>query len=199
MRISFLFCQVQLTAFPHRQCFPIGEKAMATKKTATKTESAAGVFQEVEQTGEALIKRVRQGFDMLSDKVLSTARTAGATAYDAAEAVADKVPKEQIMALLREVEEIGEGVVRDVAKRFESLKGTVTSAVRPAPKKKAARKKAAKKKATKKAAGKAVKKKAAKKSVAKKTAKKAPKKAAPKKKTAPKKKAVKRKSPKTAK
>ena len=122
--------------------------------------TAAGLLEEVEKAGEVVLSEIKESFDFLSGKVADTAKYAAETTI----AVKDKVTTEQLQALLKEVEDVGEGLLQGISGRFETLRDSV---LKPAAKKKATKKKAAKKKAAKK---KAAKKKAAKKKAAKKKA-----------------------------
>jgi len=113
----------------------------------TLKHTASGLLDEVEKAGEVVLGEIKDSFDFLSGKVADTAKYAAETTI----AVKDKVTTEQLQALLKEVEDVGEGLLQGISGRFETLRDTL---LKPAAKKKAAKKKAAKKKAAKKKAAK---------------------------------------------
>ena len=166
--------------------------------------SASDVIDEVESAGEVVLGEIRNSFDFISGKVTDTAKLAADTTRAVSRKIKSKETTRQIHALLGEVEQAGEGLLKAIGEHFDSLKGTVLSArdsAKPAAKKKVTRKKTAAKKTVTKKPG--VRKKAAtkkatatKKVVTRKkaTTKKAPapRKAAARKKTATKKTATKK-------
>jgi hypothetical protein len=155
-------------------------KKKAGKATAgvgsTIRQTATGLLDEVEKAGEVVLAEIKDSFEFISGKVADTARYAAETTV----AVKDKVTTQQLQTLLKEVEEVGEGLAQGIAGRFESLRSSLLKTGSSAKPKKA-KKKVAKKRTAKKRVV------ARKKAVVKK-------KAAAKKKTAVKKKAAKKKS-----
>ena len=146
---------------------------MSADSTGTKKTSASSLLDEVEKAGDALLQRVRQQFERLGDRASTATKAAADTTVEFTERVASSEASQHVISLLKEVEEAGESLLRDIGQRFDTLKGhVVTSTKRTTSKKK-----------RKKATGK-------KKTAAKKTTKK---KATPKKKVSAKKKATKKK------
>ncbi len=116
--------------------------------------SASDVIDEVESAGEVVLGEIRNSFDFISGKVTDTARLAADTTKAVTRKITSKDTTRQIHALLSEVEQAGESLLKVIGEHFDSLKGTVLSATgsaKPAAKKKVTRKKtAAKKTLTKK-------------------------------------------------
>lgn len=165
---------------------------MATKKTGTGSgfresvrHRATDAMKEVEKIRELMMKEIHEGFDIVSSKVSSTAKSTSQMTENMRNQVSDIRPGEYWEKVVREVEELRDEVVNGVSDRFNQLrKATEDVLVRSGKKtgkKKAAKKQTARNKVSKKktAAKKATKKKSA--------AKKATKKKAARKKTASKK------------
>ena len=164
------------------------KKAKTSKKKSgtsgirsTVSTTASSIMDEIDKAREVVVREIREGFDVVTDKASVAARTvAGAsvtvkdtiseTAADATTSVKDTIaetqPKQLLMTLVDEVEEIAEGIIDGISSRFSQLREAASKqTTKKTSKKKAAKKKAAKKKATKK---KVVKKAASKKKVARK-------------------------------
>ena len=167
------------------------KKASASGIRSTVTATASSIIDEIDKAREVVVKEIRDGFNVVSDKASVAAKavtgasvsvkdTVSETAVDATtsvkETLAEAHPKERLLKLVDEVEEIADGIVDGISTRFSHLRDAATQATkkktvkRKTAKKKAAKKKAAKKKVAKKkvAKKKVAKKKAAKKKVAKK-------------------------------
>ena len=137
-----------------------GKKTAQRKAKAKPTvshairNSASDVIDEVESAGEVVLGEIRNSFDFISGKVTDTAKLAADTTRAVSRKIKSKETTRQIHALLGEVEQAGEGLLKAIGEHFNSLKGTVLSAgdsAKPAAKKKVTRKKtAAKKTVTKK-------------------------------------------------
>jgi hypothetical protein len=137
-----------------------GKKTAQRKAKAKPTvshairNSASDVIDEVESAGEVVLGEIRNSFDFISGKVTDTAKLAADTTRAVSRKIKRKETTRQIHALLGEVEQAGEGLLKAIGEHFNSLKGTVLSAgdsAKPAAKKKVTRKKtAAKKTVTKK-------------------------------------------------
>jgi hypothetical protein len=139
----------------------MANKAKKTAKRKTKAEpsvsrtirnSASDVIDEVESAGEVVLGEIRNSFDFISGKVTDTAKLAADTTRAVTRKITSKDSTRQIHALLSEVEQAGESLLKIIGDHFDSLKGTVLSAsgsAKPAAKmkKKVTRKKAAAKKA----------------------------------------------------
>ena len=193
---------------------------MAQKKSVTRNRSSAktgnrgnvsstgsSFIDELEKAREVVVREIREGFDTISTRTTKAAHTAAEATVSVKDAIAESHPKELLLKLVDEVEEIAEGIIDGISTRFSHLRDAATKTVTTrkttvkkatSKKKVVARKKAAPKKTTVK---KVAPKKAAprKKAVTKKKAalkkKVAPKKkVATKKKVAPKKKAVPKKA-----
>lgn len=165
---------------------------MATKKTGTGSRFRESVrnrstdaMKEVEKIRELMMKEIHEGFDIVSNKVSSTAKSTSQMTENLRNQVSDIHPREYWDKVVKEVEELRDELVNGISNRFNQLRKTTQNAVarsgkkttkkKPVGKKKAAKKKTVGKKVSKKktAAKKAAKKKAArKKSVSKKTTKK---------------------------
>ena len=153
-----------------------GKSAGLTGIGKTVSSTAGVIVDEVEKAGEVMLREIREGFDVVTDKASHAVKAAADASVTVKDKVSDAQPKQLMMDFVSEVEEIGESLVEGISSRITQLRDAVVGAVAEA--KAPARKKAGKKKV-------AAKKKAAPK---KKTA--AKKKAAPKKKVAAKKKAA---------
>ena len=137
----------------------MANKAKKTAQRKTKAEpsvsrtirnSASDVIDEVESAGEVVLGEIRNSFDFISGKVTDTAKLAADTTRAVTRKITSKDTTRQIHALLSEVEQAGESLLKIIGDHFDSLKGTVLSAsgsAKPAAKKKVNRKKAAAKKA----------------------------------------------------
>jgi len=159
---------------------------MAMKKTRTGSgfrESvrtrATGAMKEVEKIREQMMKEIHEGFDTVSDKVSSAAKSTSQRTEHLRNQVSDIHPREYWERVVKEVEELRDELINGVSDRFSQLrKATENVLAKPGKKtgkKKTAKKKTARKKVSKKktAGKKAAKKKAAKKKVSsKKTTKK---------------------------
>jgi hypothetical protein len=167
---------------------------------ATIKGTALGVVDEVEKAGGVVLDELKTTIDFITGKVTDTAKVAADTGVAVKDAVTSKQVTDQLHALVREVEEVGEGLAGVISSQFDSLRKTISKPAKK-PKKKAAKKKAAKKKARKKSTArkkKATRKKAKKKATArKKTTRKkttARKKASPRKKASVRKKTTRKKA-----
>jgi len=148
------------------------KKTTDSSFTDTVKTKAASAFDEVEKIGDLLINEIREGFDVVSGKVSSAARSASEIPSDIRDRVSGLHPKEYLSKVVDEVEEVADDLLEGITSRVKQLRQAAEkAAAQPArrakkkAKKKAAKKKAAKKKAAKK---KVAKKKTAKKKVAKK-------------------------------
>ncbi|MDZ7663072.1 hypothetical protein [Thiohalophilus sp.] len=169
---------------------------MATKKTGAGSRFKESVrtrttdaMKEAERIREQMMKEIHEGFDKVSNKVSSAAKSTSQRTEDLRNQVSDIHPREYWERVVKEVEELRGELVNGVSERFNQLRKATENALaksgkktgkkkiakKPASKKKAAKKKTAGKKATKKkavkkkvAGKKTTKKKAAKKKVSKK-------------------------------
>ena len=177
--------------------------------------TAGAIVDEVEKAGEIMLREIREGFDVVTDKASHAVKAVADASVTVKDKVTEAHPKQLMVDFVSEVEEIGESLADGISSRIAQLRDSVIGAVaeakapssrmagkkKPVAKKKAASKKkvAAKKKAAprkkvvakKKAAPR--KKVAAKKKVAPRKKVTAKKKVAPRKKVAAKKKAASRK------
>lgn len=174
------------------------KKAAATARAAGFGESvsstAAYLVDEVEKASDTVLREIREGFDTVSDKASAAVKVAADTSANVRGRVSEVQPRQLVLSVVSEVEEIGDMLLEGISSRFKQLRDSVIGAASeetPVARKKASKKKAGKKKVSKK---KAARKKVAKKKVAKKKVvkKKAVKKKAAKKKVARKKAATRR-------
>lgn len=154
---------------------------MATKKTGTGSgfrESvrtrASDALKEVEKIRELMMKEIHEGFDKVSDKVSSAAKSTSQRTEHLRNQVSDIHPRGYWEKTVREVEELRDELITGVSDRVNQLRKATENALakstKKTSKKKPAKKSASKKKAAKKkTAGKKVSKK---KTAGKKTAKK---------------------------
>lgn len=146
---------------------------------------ATGAMKEVEKIRELMMKEIHEGFDIVSNKVSSAAKSTSQMTEHLRNQVSDIQPREYWERVVKEVDELRDELVNGVSDRFNQLRRVTEKAVAK-PGKKTAKKKTAKKSTGKKKVAKkqAVSKKVAKKKTA---AKKTSKKKAARKKTAKKK------------
>ena len=126
-----------------------GKAKVKPSVSHTIRNSASDVIDEVESAGEVVLGEIRNSFDFISGKVTDTAKLAADTTKAVTRKIKNKDTTRQIHALLSEVEQAGESLMKAIGEHFDSLKGTVLSAgesAKPATKKKVTRKKAAAKK-----------------------------------------------------
>ena len=181
------------------------KKRVSTKrKTAglsgigkTVSSRAGVVVDEVEKAGEFMLREIREGFDVVTDKASHAVKAAAEASVTVKGKVTETQPKELLKDFVSEVEEIGESLVEGINSRISQLRDAVVGAVAevkaPSRKKAGKKKVAAKKKATSKKKAAPKKKVAAKKKAALKKKVPAKKKAAPRKKVTAKKKMAPRK------
>lgn len=145
---------------------------MATKKTGSGFREsvrtrATGAMKEVEKIRALMMKEIHEGFDRVSNKVSSAAKSTSQRTEDLRNKVSDIHPREYWERMVKEVDELRDELVNSMSDRFNQLRKATENAL-ARPKKKTGKKKTAKKKA----AGKKVSKKktAGKKAAKKKTA-----------------------------
>lgn len=164
---------------------------MATKKTGARSKfsesvrtRASDAMKEVEKIRELMMKEIHEGFDRVSNKVSSAAKSTSQRTEHFRNQISDIKPREYWEKMAREVEELRDELANGVSDRFRQLRKATENALAKSGKKKIAKKPGSKKKAAKKKT--ATKKKTAGKKVSKKksTGKKAARKKTAKKKVA---------------
>ncbi|MGB5426801.1 MAG: hypothetical protein WBN95_08420, partial [Gammaproteobacteria bacterium] len=85
--------------------------------------TASDVIDEVESAGEVVLGEIRNSFDFISGKVTDTAKLAADTTKAVTRKITSKDTTRQIHALLSEVEQAGESLLKVIGEHFDSLKG----------------------------------------------------------------------------
>ena len=116
---------------------------------ATIKGTALGVVDEVEKAGGVVLDELKSTIDFITGKVADTAKVAADTGVAVKDVVTSKQVTDQLHALVREVEEVGEGLAGVITSQFDALRKTISKPAKE-PKGKAAKKKATKRKAKKK-------------------------------------------------
>ncbi|MGB5582222.1 MAG: hypothetical protein WBO93_01265, partial [Gammaproteobacteria bacterium] len=137
------------------------KKSSASGIRSTVTSTASSIIDEIDKAREVVVREIREGFDVVSGKATVAAKavagasvtvkdTVSETAADATTSVKETIsethPKQRLLTLVDEVEEIAEGIIDGISSRFSQLRETATRVT----KKKTVKKKAAKKKVAKK-------------------------------------------------
>jgi phage-related protein len=154
------------------------KKAKVTKKKrspssfrTTVSSTASSVIDEIDKAREVVVREIRDGFNIVSNRASGAADKVADATTSVRGTISEVQPKELVLKLVDEVEEIADDIIGAISSRFSKLRDTASEAEKKQTvKKKATRKKVAKKKGNKVARKKTVKKAAPGKKAAKKKA-----------------------------
>ena len=145
---------------PKKKAKTSKKKSGTSSIRSSVSTTASSIIDEIDKAGDVVVREIREGFNVVTDKASVAAKTVAdasvtvkdtitETAADATTSVKDTIteaqPKQLLLSLVEEVEEIADGIIEGISSRFTQLRDTATKAT----KKKTVKKKAAKKKAAK--------------------------------------------------
>ncbi|MDR9435529.1 MAG: hypothetical protein RI563_01525, partial [Thiohalophilus sp.] len=109
---------------------------MATKKTGAGSRfresvrhRATDAMKEAEKIRELMMKEIHEGFDKVSNKVSSAAKSTSQRTEHLRNQVSDIHPREYWERMVKEVDELRDELVNNVSNRFNQLRKTTENAL----------------------------------------------------------------------
>lgn len=85
-------------------------------------ETATGIFEEVDQASDEMLRELREGLESISKSMSNAAKVAHETSKSVSSKVREIESKDVLLKLMDDIEEISTGLMDGVGKQFHELR-----------------------------------------------------------------------------